>query len=702
MVWRQEKVLRTNLQPNPTFRSTSGYVTVRTNLCSNPVGATSLTGWSMYLPGGAGTQTSVVNATYRNCVRASVSTASTSGGGNFYKTPNGAVVGGSVYTVSAYCRTDKNNITWRPHVVFYTADGTEITNSFTSGADKDSSTAGTWTRVAVTAIAPANAVAISCRFYTSSEVPVGTVLDVTAVLIENTTFVQPYFDGASTTFDLNLESVWSGTVDASTSIARGKNTVDWTTIQPWASWQAEDGKSAYLRFLSPNSTTPAPAGTAPMYTSSVQQAAKYGDTVVASMAVQGPGQAYLTVQGYSNTAGTETSPGSNRETTGFLYTPPYKLNNPATLGIRLIFRVDANSAYPGATYRLSYALLEVSDTIKPYFDGDNINNPNVAYRWNGVANRSSSDMYIPALASPPAGLWDSSTSGYAESWYVDGVDVQSMAFGIETVDSQPPTLKGDHLALSGANGVIPQFNRAYEPGSVALKMWVLGCEVDGTVPGLRSGRRQLFERNLRMLLRLFGYQGNVVTLKKTIYGDSLDSAPITVTARAIVSEVANIDTQMARQRATVSVALTLVDSFWSDAAVTTDTTGASATVPKTLNLTDVGTAPVDDAVIKITGPITSPRVTCPASGSWIQYNGTVSAGQTLTIDSKAGTAFLGTNSVLSNVTHGGTAKFMVIPPRNQGTVTDTGFQTALALSGSSAGTTTSMSVSYYRKHWVIV
>lgn len=704
MVWRQEKVLRTNLQPNPSFRATSGYITVRTNLCTNPsFPGNDLTGWANW-PGAGSPSSSMTQNTGTGAdgksgfLRQTWTTPPTTGGGMYWPTGGMACAPNTTYTVSAYVRCTKSVIVYI-NAQFY-GDGI---NNPTKGYGSEQITipANTWVRINGTFTSGTEDTLAQFRFYMAAGpvVAASDTFDVDCVLVEQTTVLGSYFDGSTVngSFDSNLESAWAGTANASPSVARGQAPADWTTLtlQGWRSWIAEDGKSVYLRY---NGATVAGAGTGAMYTGAAQTV-PVKSTVSASLKVRGTNPLYMSIQGYGGAG--EGSGYGPQVSGGSVTSQTHTYVNPDVNSVRLIVRVPVTA--PGTTYQITQALLEVSPTVGTYFDGSYPSaTAGASYRWNGAAERSTSDMYIPALASPPAGLWDSSTSGYAESWYVDGVDVQSMAFGIETVDSQPPTLKGDHLALSGANGVIPQFNRAYEPGSVALKMWVLGCEVDGTVPGLRSGRRQLFERNLRMLLRLFGYQGNVVTLKKTIYGDSLDSAPITVTARAIVSEVANIDTQMARQRATVSVALTLVDSFWSDATVTTDTTGASATVPKTLNLTDVGTAPVDDAVIKITGPITSPRVTCPASGSWIQYNGTVPAGQTLTIDSKVGTAVLGTNSVLSNVTHGGTAKFMVIPPRNQGTVTDTGFQTALTLSGSSAGTTTSMSVSYYRKHWVIV
>ena len=708
MVWRQEKILRTNLQPNPSFRATSGYVTVRTNLCTNPsFPGNDLTGWGRW-PGTGNPTSTLLQSTGTGAdnkagyMSQMWSQPPTSGGGMYWPLSGVAVTPNTTYTASAYVRCSKP-VQVSAQIQWYA--GT-MSNPTTAGSgDSVNIPANTWTRVYGTVTSDATATLGQFRWYIGSGgLAANDTFDIDCVLIEESATLNPYFDGSTTngTFDLNLESAWTGTANASTSVARGLALADWTnTSNNSRAWQAEDGQSAYLR----NTTaTTWPNGIAPLY-SGATMPVQAGVPYTGSLRVLGTYGGYITLQGYSSTsAGTISSPGSVGETTnGDTATITYTFPTTATVGARLIFRARTGGVPPGATIRLAQAMIEQTDTSKPFFDGSYASTKGLAYRWNGAVDRSSSDMYIPALNSPVAGTWDSSQYGYSESWIVDGVDIQSMAFGVTTAESTPPDLRGGHLSIPGRNGVLPQFNRSYEPGSVTLKMWVLGCDTDGVVPGTRAGRRQLFERNLRALIRLFGYQGNTITLSRTLFGDYLDSSvPNKVTARAIVEGFTSIETMMARQRAEMTVVLTLVDSFWSDVDKTTDSTTASATVPQTLNISNTGTAPIDDSVITITGPITAPKITCAASGSWIQYNDALAAGQTLVIDSGNGTAKVGNTSVITKVAHGGTSRFMVIPPRDSSIVTDLGFTPALTMTGTSASSATKFSVSYNRKHLVIV
>ena len=706
MVWRQEKVLRTNLQPNPSFRASAGYTTVRTNLVPGGFSVDSdgdgvADGWIAYT---AGTVTNitraVVNGTQRLKATLGADTLSRCGVRVADIPPGNVLAGLPVQMKLDMWGTFTTGQNVRVYVDWRNASGTLTgTSQFATAVSTISGSAKSFS--ATLAAIPSGTTAGVAYVWVEGGGTAGDCdLYVDNLIIETAGTLGNFFDGASSngSFDSNLESVWTGTANASPSVARGQTPADWTTLttQGWRSWIAEDGKSVYLRY---NGATVAGAGTGAMYTGAAQTV-PVKSTVSASLKVLGTNPLYMSIQGYGGAGegsgyGPQVSGGS---VTSYAHT----FTNPDVSSVRLIVRVPTTA--PGTTYQITQALLEVSPTVGTYFDGSYPSaTAGASYRWSGAVERSSSDMYIPALMSPPTNLWSSSSFGWAEPWLVDGMDIQSMAFGVETVDVTPPDLRGSHLSIPGMNGVYAQYNRSYEPGTIALKMWVLGCDVDGTLPGIRSSRRQMFERNVRMLFRLFGYQGNTVTLSKTIYGDYEGATPTTVKARAIIDGFTSLDTMAARQRAELTVTMTLVDSFWSDVNTTTDSTDASATMPKPLALSDVGTAPVDDSIITITGPITAPRVTCPASGSWIQYTGSVAAGQTLVIDTGAGTAKLnGNTSVLSSVTHGGTARFMVIPPRNSSLTGDTGFQTNLTLTGTGASSATKFSVAYNRKHLVIV
>ena len=701
MVWRQEKVLRTNLQPNPSFRATSGWTTVRTNLVPGGFSVDSdgdgvADGWIAYTSGTATNITrAVVNGTQR--LKATLEATTASRCGVYYSIPTGYVTSGQPVQISVNLwGTFTTGQIVQVYIDWRDASGSITgTHQFNTDVSQISGSAKVF-RTTVGTL-PVNTATGTVYVWVAGGTGGGTAdLYVDNLIIETASYQGDFFDGATTngSFDSNLESVWADTANASPSVARGKAVTDWYyNTTSFVAWQGSNGQSINIRAL-----VPANKSAVLLYTPSY---AASGDSYSASITTSGVSSVYP-----------QLSFGGGGETTLVPYLPSTGSSGTLTVSSPLpserstvAFYLRTTSDIPvGTTVVASKFILEAAPQPGTYFDGSYPSaTAGASYRWNGAAERSSSDMYIPALMSPPTNLWSSSSFGWAEPWLVDGMDIQSMAFGVETADATPPDLRGSHLSIPGMNGVYAQYNRSYEPGTIALKMWVLGCDVDGTLPGIRSARRQMFERNVRMLFRLFGYQGNTVTLSKTIYGDYEGATPIKVKARAIIDGFTSLDTMAARQRAELTVTMTLVDSFWSDVNTTTDSTGASATMPKTLALSDVGTAPVDDSTITITGPITAPRVTCPASGSWIQYTGSVAAGQTLVIDTGAGTAKLnGNTSVLSSVTHGGTARFMVIPPRNSSLTGDTGFQTNLTLTGTGASSATKFSVAYNRKHLVIV
>ena len=701
MVWRQEKVLRTNLQPNPSFRATSGWTTVRTNLVPGGFSVDSdgdgvADGWIAYTSGTVtNTTRAVVNGTQR--LKATLGADNISRCGVRADIPPGNVLAGlPVQMKLDMWGTFTTGQNVRVYIDWRNASGTLTgTSQFATAVSTISGSAKSFSTT-LAAIPSGTTAGVAYVWVEGGGTAGDCDLYVDNLIIETASYQGNFFDGATTngSFDLNLESAWTGTANASPSVARGKAVTDWYyNTTSFVAWQGSNGQSINIRAL-----VPANKSAVLLYTPSY---AASGDSYSASITTSGVSSVYP-----------QLSFGGGGETTLVPYLPSTGSSGTLTVSSPLpserstvAFYLRTTSDIPvGTTVVASKFILEAAPQPGTYFDGSYPSaTAGASYRWNGAAERSSSDMYIPALMSPPTNLWSSSSFGWAEPWLVDGMDIQSMAFGVETADATPPDLRGSHLSIPGMNGVYAQYNRSYEPGTIALKMWVLGCDVDGTLPGIRSARRQMFERNVRMLFRLFGYQGNTVTLSKTIYGDYEGATPIKVKARAIIDGFTSLDTMAARQRAELTVTMTLVDSFWSDVNTTTDSTGASATMPKTLALSDVGTAPVDDSTITITGPITAPRVTCPASGSWIQYTGSVAAGQTLVIDTGAGTAKLnGNTSVLSSVTHGGTARFMVIPPRNSSLTGDTGFQTNLTLTGTGASSATKFSVAYNRKHLVIV
>ena len=125
-------------------------------------------------------------------------------------------------------------------------------------------------------------------------------------------------------------------------------------------------------------------------------------------------------------------------------------------------------------------------------------------------------------------------------------------------------------------------------------------------------------------------------------------------------------------------------------AVTPMASGAAMT------LTNLGpsTAPLDDVDITITGPIDTPRVAVVGSATeWVQFNGTVPAGGTLTIKCQSwsiaqGGSGWGSVQSVAKIVHGGLGPWLTIPARTVAglpevrlTGTGTSGATGLSLSG---------------------
>ena len=57
-----------------------------------------------------------------------------------------------------------------------------------------------------------------------------------------------------------------------------------------------------------------------------------------------------------------------------------------------------------------------------------------------------------------------------------------------------------------------------------------------------------------------------------------------------------------------------------------------------------GNAVINDARVRVIGPATNPRITCPGTGDWVQYNGTVTAGNQWRFDATTLRAWTGPSS----------------------------------------------------------
>jgi hypothetical protein len=194
-------VARTNIIQNPSFESQPplGY-----GWFSQPNSTSaSRTNSQSYV----GSYSAIVTGSYTSTDYMGIS-AQTTGGTRLLASP------GATYTFSAYVRNIDLGLPLNPLIYFYGSAATPI--SIVAGASVVPTASG-WTRISVTATAPANTASITPRVFTASQVSPsshGKSFLVDAALLEVTASANPYFDGNS------LGGTWSGTTNLSSSSIR--------------------------------------------------------------------------------------------------------------------------------------------------------------------------------------------------------------------------------------------------------------------------------------------------------------------------------------------------------------------------------------------------------------------------------------------------------------------------------------------------
>lgn len=239
--------LVTNLVSNPSMEAGSGTVTVRENLVTNPSFEVDATGWDGYFgTGGAGTAARVAGGYVGGYeYRLTWTTASTGGFCSAYTTTNIAATVGKTYTYSVWVKTSaarriQATINWSTSASAY------ISTSFGTAVY---ALANTWTRISVTATAPANTAFIVPNAISDTNFAIGDTFAIDAAMVETSSVVGDYFDG-STAASGDFTYAWSGTAHASTSLQRGVPTSSVSIYRSYAvastDWSSTGSKSVRI------------------------------------------------------------------------------------------------------------------------------------------------------------------------------------------------------------------------------------------------------------------------------------------------------------------------------------------------------------------------------------------------------------------------------------------------------------------------
>lgn len=236
------------------------------NLITNPKAGTNLTGLVLSLSGGGAatggltrstsggpTISGSSTATYAGVTMTTAATgvqtqiyAGAAAAGSF------AVTAGSAYNASAYVNISLASTGALISIQFYDATSTLLTS--TPVRTTGSTAANAWSRVSVQDTAPTGAVTASVFVRAGVIMTVGSVLRVSAIMLEHTTSVNPYYDG-DTTDTTSFQYSWLGTANASASNKYIPNPTDVFTPQLMLGYTAAR--------VSQNLITPIPGGQYP-------------------------------------------------------------------------------------------------------------------------------------------------------------------------------------------------------------------------------------------------------------------------------------------------------------------------------------------------------------------------------------------------------------------------------------------------------
>lgn len=280
---------------------------------------------------------------------------------------------------------------------------------------------------------------------------------------------------------------------------------------------------------------------------------------------------------------------------------------------------------------------------------------------------------------------------------VDGVSLRQQGVHATTRTGRYnlPARRGENTILPGSSGSVFVKNRPYEEGSGVISLFVTGVGTDGSgglvLPPTHAARQVQFESNMASLMQLFTRGHRLSTIRAEQPDGSIRVAQVEW------REWSEPEVQAGGTRAEFSIGYTVPDVWWTDETPTSQSQNTTVTLPATMDLTSFSgmTGVLEDPILKLTGPITSPRITDAETGIWVSYTGAIPAGQIWEVNVAAATSKVnGSASALSSTFHGGAYRMFTIANCYGNTSTP-----RLTIAGSGASAATKLEVLAKRK-WV--
>jgi len=239
-----------------------------------------------------------------------------------------------------------------------------------------------------------------------------------------------------------------------------------------------------------------------------------------------------------------------------------------------------------------------------------------------------------------------------QKWEFNGISLHTKAWSVIEVPEGigTPGLRGTNIQVPFKNGK-KFIKKRYSERAVMMAMWVRGLDpITGAIPEGKSEKELLYE-NIDYLSSVFGKKGQH-SLRRILPDGTVREAKAEVYRSTVfVKKPAG--------HVKFSVEFQLADPFFYGVDLASETKAIGA-VSYEWNHINPGTAPVTNAVITLTGPLESPKLENLANSIWLQYQGSIGAGDSVVISAGDFKCMKGITNMLSAIKHGGDAYWMVL------------------------------------------
>lgn len=214
-----------------------------------------------------------------------------------------------------------------------------------------------------------------------------------------------------------------------------------------------------------------------------------------------------------------------------------------------------------------------------------------------------------------------------ETLIANGVDLSSLVHDVTSIAGllKAPKRRGSDLAVPGRHGLLRRSFKLYDSNEFVLPMWVIGADPDtGDSPAdSRLGAELLYAR-LEELVKVF-------TADRVVFEHHRPDGTV---RQAVCEMLDNWEPDWlfgGPMTGQLKVPLTMADPFWAETTPTSMTFTVATGTELDLTAFAPITAPVPDVTVEF-GPCSNPELSQIYVGSYLAYDGIISAGRKLLID----------------------------------------------------------------------